>query len=493
MGRFSSWSSLPRLLYYTTTCSSPSSTSLIASTLHLRHFSAESVERLRHVWISGLIDPDKVGPKERSMLYAGKIEEMNASLNKEQPFREFDTIRAGITFVKWKHHKITVMDTSGSVDDFTDEVETALGAFDSGAIHVLSSIDGVQSHSTTIDKHMIRYDLPRLIFLNNIDHKGANPWEVLNQVRSELHRCSAAIQVPIGLEDDFKGLVDLVQLKAYYFHGSNGEKVVVEEVPADMEALVEEKRQELIENVAPLDDKLAEAFSMKKPISPTDLKEAVHRATITRRFIPVFMGSAFKYKGLQLLLDGVLNYLPCPNVASNYALEQSKNEEKYTLLALAFSFKMKYGTIKYLRINEGVIERGHFVVADDESFEVPELYRRYNDELEMIPEARAGEIVTVYEHCIDDDSYWFPSSEGCKFIDGLVRYRLLGIVRYPNPNASPKVDESWEDIKPPGRTSLKELMSGGINDIYYDPWYAERPILEIYKGGKDGESIYRRL
>ncbi|PNX68415.1 elongation factor g, partial [Trifolium pratense] len=105
MGRFSSWSSLPRLLYYTTTCSSPSSTSLIASTLHLRHFSAESVERLRHVWISGLIDPDKVGPKERSMLYAGKIEEMNASLNKEQPFREFDTIRAGITFVKWKHHK----------------------------------------------------------------------------------------------------------------------------------------------------------------------------------------------------------------------------------------------------------------------------------------------------------------------------------------------------------------------------------------------------
>ncbi|GAU44175.1 hypothetical protein TSUD_377760 [Trifolium subterraneum] len=218
------------------------------------------------------------------MLYAGKMEEMKAIREIGQPLRKFNTIQAGITFVKWKDHKITVMDTPGRVDDFTDELEIALGAFDSG-IHVVSSIDGVQSHSITIDKQMIRFELPRLIFLNNLDHKGANPWEVLNQV-------------------------------------------VVEEIPAYMEALVEEKRHELIENVAPLDDKLAEAFSMKKPISPTDLKEAVCRATITRRFIPVFMGNAFKYKGLQLLLDGVLNYLPCPNVASNYALDQSKNEEK---------------------------------------------------------------------------------------------------------------------------------------------------------------------
>ncbi|WJX27530.1 hypothetical protein P8452_16340 [Trifolium repens] len=425
MGRFSSWSSLPRLLYYTTTCSSPS---LIASTLHLRHFSAESVERLRHVWISGLIDPDKVS------LY-----------------------------------KITVMDTSGRVDDFTDEVETALGAFDSGAIHVVSSIDGVHSHSITIDKQMIRYELPRLIFLNNIDHKGANPWEVLNQVRSELHRCSAAIQVPIGLEDDFKGLVDIVQLKAYYFHGSNGEKVVVEEVPADMEALVEEKRRELIENVAPLDDKLAEAFSMKKPISPTDLKEAVRMATITRRFIPVFMGSAFKYKGLQLLLDGVLNYFPSPNIASNYVLDQSKNGEKLTLLALAFSLKMKYGKIRYLRINEGVIQRGHILLTDnDKSYEVPELYQRCNDELEMIPKARAGEIVTVYEHDIDSDSYRHHSFIDT-FIDGLVRYRVVGIVRYRD--TLPRVDVPCKDIKPPwDRGSFKDLMSFdhfGFGQRYY--------------------------
>ncbi|WJX23225.1 hypothetical protein P8452_12451 [Trifolium repens] len=458
MGRFS-WSSLPRLLYYTTTYSSPSPPpSLIASTLHLRHFSAESAERLRHVWISGLIDPDKVGPTERSMLYAGKIEEMHASLNKEQPFRDFDTIRAGITFVKWKDHKITVMDTSGRVDDFTDEVETALGAFDSGAIHVLSSIDGVQSHSITIDKQMIRYELPRLIFINNLDHKGAKPWEILNQVRSELHRCSAAIQVPIGLEDDFKGLVDLVQLKAYYFHGSNGEKVVIEEVPADMEALVAEKRRELIENVAPLDDKLAEAFSMKKPISPTDLKEAVRRATIRRRFIPVFIGSAFKYKGLQLLLDGVLNYFPSPNVASNYALDQSKNGKKLTLLALAFSLKMKYGQIRYLRINEGVIQPGHILLTDnDKSYEVPELYQRCNDELEMIPEARAGEIVTVYEHDIDSDSYRHRSFNDT-FIDGLVRYRVVGIIRYRN--RLPTFDVPCKDIKDPwDLESFKDLMS----------------------------------
>ncbi|XP_020970844.1 elongation factor G, mitochondrial-like isoform X1 [Arachis ipaensis] len=136
------------------------------------------------------------------------------------------------------------------------------------------------------------------------------------------------MQVPIGLEDDFEGLVDLVQLKAYYFRGSNGEKVVTEEVPADMEALEVEKRRELLEAVSEVDDQLADAFLGDEPISPADLQEAIRRATIARKFVPVFMGSVFKNKGVQPLLDGVLNYLPCPIEVSSYALDQTKNEEK---------------------------------------------------------------------------------------------------------------------------------------------------------------------
>ena len=138
---------------------------------------------------------------------------------------------------------------------------------------------------------MRRYEVPRLAFINKLDRMGADPWKVLNQVRSKLRHHSAAMQVPIGLEDDFEGLVDLVQLKAYYFRGSNGEKVVTEEVPADMEALEVEKRRELIEAVSEVDDQLAEAFLGDEPISPADLQEAIRRATIARKFVPVFMGS----------------------------------------------------------------------------------------------------------------------------------------------------------------------------------------------------------
>ncbi|XLR09452.1 hypothetical protein S83_037390, partial [Arachis hypogaea] len=249
---------------------------------------------------------------------------------------------------------------------------------------------------------MRRYEVPRLAFINKLDRMGADPWKVLNQARSKLRHHSAAMQVPIGLEDDFEGLVDLVQLKAYYFRGSNGEKVVTEEVPADMEALEVEKRRELIEAVSEVDDQLAEAFLGDEPISPADLQEAIRRATIARKFVPVFMGSVFKNKatielpllpfdricvidesfyhqfvsgwypcsqvqtpkpprgslGVQPLLDGVLNYLPCPIEVSSYALDQTKNEEKVELtgsldgplVALAFKLEEgRFGQLTYLR------------------------------------------------------------------------------------------------------------------------------------------------
>ncbi|XLR09447.1 hypothetical protein HN51_046060 [Arachis hypogaea] len=159
---------------------------------------------------------------------------------------------------------------------------------------------------------MRRYEVPRLAFINKLDRMGADPWKVLNQARSKLRHHSAAMQVPIGLEDDFEGLVDLVQLKAYYFRGSNGEKVVTEEVPADMEALEVEKRRELIEALSEVDDQLAEAFLGDEPISPADLQEAIRRATIARKFVPVFMGSVFKNKAtieLPLVIMCILCYI----------------------------------------------------------------------------------------------------------------------------------------------------------------------------------------
>ncbi|RDX65679.1 Elongation factor G-2, mitochondrial, partial [Mucuna pruriens] len=348
-------SSAPRLLY--ALCSSASRSpvsSLIGGAFQLRHLSGgnvarakaaaaekepwwkESMERLRNIGISAHIDSGKTTLTERVLYYTGRIHEIHEVRGRDGVGAKMDsmdlerekgiTIQSAATYCTWKDYKINIIDTPGHVD-FTIEVERALRVLD-GAILVLCSVGGVQSQSITVDRQMRRYEVPRLAFINKLDRMGADPWKVLNQARSKLRHHSAAIQVPIGLEDDFKGLIDLVKLKAYYFHGSNGEKIVTEEVPADMEALVAEKRRELIETVSEVDDKLAEAFLGDETISAADLEEAVRRATLAQKFIPVFMGSAFKNKGVQPLLDGVISYLPCPIEVSNYALDQTKNENK---------------------------------------------------------------------------------------------------------------------------------------------------------------------
>ncbi|KAE8721411.1 Elongation factor G [Hibiscus syriacus] len=217
----------------------------------------------------------------------------------------------------------------GSTRSTSIELERALRVLD-GAILVLCSVGGVQSQSITVDRQMRRYVVPRLALINKLDRMGADPWKVLNQARSKLRHHAAAVQVPIGLEENFMGLVDLVHQKTYYFHGSSGENVVTEEISADMEAIVAEKRREPIEMFSEVDDKLAEAFLNDEPISPADLEEPVRRATIAR---------------------------------NNYALNQTKNEEKVMLPGtpdgplVALAFKLEEG-----RVYEGVVQKGDFIV-----------------------------------------------------------------------------------------------------------------------------------
>ncbi|XP_048334616.2 elongation factor G-2, mitochondrial [Ziziphus jujuba] len=450
--------STPRLLYtlynspYRTTPSASPNASLLLGTSHLRNYSAgnlarakeekepwwkESMEKLRNIGISAHIDSGKTTLTERVLYYTGKIHEIHEVRGKDGVGAKMDsmdlerekgiTIQSAATYCTWNGYQINIIDTPGHVD-FTIEVERALRVLD-GAILVLCSVGGVQSQSITVDRQMRRYEVPRLAFINKLDRMGADPWKVLNQARSKLRHHSAAMQVPIGLEEDFKGLVDLVQLKAYYFHGSSGEKVVTEELPANMEALVTEKRRELIEVVSEVDDKLAEAFLNDEPISSTDLEEAVRRATVAKKFVPVFMGSAFKNKGVQPLLNGVLSYLPCPSEVSNYALDQTKNEEKVTLtgtpdgplVALAFKLEEgRFGQLTYLRIYEGVIRKGDFIinVNTGKKIKVPRLVRMHSDEMEDIQEAHAGQIVAVFG---------VDCASGDTFTDGSVRYTMTSM------------------------------------------------------------------
>lgn len=209
---------------------------------------------------------------------------------------------------------------------------------------MLCGVSGVQSQSLTVDRQMKRYNVPRLAFVNKLDRQGSNPFGVIDQLRDQLKLNAAAVQIPIGLEAVHEGIIDLVENKSIKFDGEKGENLVYGEIPSDLQDQVEEKRLELIERLADVDDEIAELFLMEEEPDTETMKAAIRRQTIACSFVPVFMGSAFKNKGVQPLLDGVVDYLPQPDEKENFALDRSKDEEpvKVTcsdsdpLLALAF-------------------------------------------------------------------------------------------------------------------------------------------------------------
>ncbi|KAL7258624.1 hypothetical protein ACSBR1_004693 [Camellia fascicularis] len=480
-------------------CSSPIS-ALLAGNFHLRRFSSgsaarvkeekdawwkESMEKLRNIGISAHIDSGKTTLTERILFYTGRIHEIHEVRGKDGVGAKMDsmdlerekgiTIQSAATYCTWKGYQVNIIDTPGHVD-FTIEVERALRVLD-GAILVLCSVGGVQSQSITVDRQMRRYEVPRVAFINKLDRMGADPWKVLSQARSKLRHHSSAVQVPIGLEEDFQGLVDLVKLQAYYFCGSSGENVTAEEVPANMKELVAEKRRELIEVVSEVDDKLAELFLADEPISSTELEEAIRRATIARKFIPVFMGSAFKNKGVQPLLDGVLSYLPCPIEVSNYALDQTKQEEKVMLsgtpvgplVALAFKLEEgRFGQLTYLRIYEGVIKKGDFIININtgKKIKVPRLVRMHSNEMEDIQEAHAGQIVAVFG---------VDCASGDTFTDGSVRYTMTSM-NVPEPVMSLAVSPVSKD-------------SGGQFSKALNRFQREDPTFRVGLDAESGQTI----
>ncbi|XP_021747254.1 elongation factor G-1, mitochondrial-like [Chenopodium quinoa] len=465
-------SSASRLYYTLFTSSTPHQTQSPSSPFlhrHFRLFSAgsaarakeekgsqlqDSLSKVRNIGISAHIDSGKTTLTERILYYTGRIHEIHEVRGRDGVGAKMDsmdlerekgiTIQSAATYCTWNGYQVNIIDTPGHVD-FTIEVERALRVLD-GAILVLCSVGGVQSQSITVDRQMRRYEVPRIAFINKLDRMGADPWKVLNQARSKLRHHSAALQVPIGLEEDFQGLVDLVQLKAYYFEGSSGGKVVTAEIPADMEGLVAEKRHELIEAVSEVDDELAELFLADEPISSSVLEEAIRRATVARKFVPVFMGTAFKNKGVQPLLDGVLNYLPCPTEVNNYALDQNNNEEKVLLpgsttgplVALAFKLEEgRFGQLTFLRIYEGVIRKGDFIhnINTGKRLKVPRLVRMHSNEMEDIQEAHAGQIVAVFG---------VDCATGDTFTDGTVKYTMTSM-NVPEPVMSLAVSPVSKD------------------------------------------------
>ena len=312
---------------------------------------------------------------------------------------------------------MNIIDTPGHVD-FTVEVERALRVLD-GAVLVLCAVGGVQSQTLTVDRQMRRYDVPRLAFVNKCDRPGADPFGVLEQLRSKLRLNAAAIQLPIGLEDALEGVVDLVEMRAVYFDGPNGEELRVEAVPPELEAEAKERRAELVATLADVDDDIAELFLMEEEPTPQQLHDAIRTQVIALTFVPVLMGSALKNTGVQPMLDAAVQYLPSPADRPYHALDLKADEAVVPIspddpsapfVGLGFKVdKSQFGQLTYLRTYQGSLKRGDFIMnatAGGKKIKVPRLVRMHSDEMVDVTEVGPGDICALFGlECSSGDTF----------------------------------------------------------------------------------------
>lgn len=386
------------------------------------------IQKVRNIGISAHIDSGKTTLTERILFFTKRIHAIHDVKGKDGVGATMDsmelekergiTIASAATFCEWNNHKINIIDTPGHVD-FTIEVERSLRVLD-GAILVLCSVGGVQSQSITVDQQMKRYKVPCIAFINKCDRSGANPFRVIGQLKEKLGHNAVAMQIPIGLEADLTGVVDLVSMKAIYFDGDNGEVLRTGEIPENLLGEAEEKREELIDAATMFSDELTEAVLEEKEISEDVLIAAIRQGTLTRELTPVFMGSAYKNKGVQPLLDAVTHLLPCPSDVENSALDM-ENDEKTVILSsdpqkpvVALAFKLEdgqYGQLTYIRVYQGSLSKGSSMVnvRNGRKIKVGRLVRMHSDQMEDIETIPAGYIGALFGiDCSSGDTFAEP-------------------------------------------------------------------------------------
>ena len=385
----------------------------------------DRIDKVRNIGISAHIDSGKTTLTERILFYTGKIHKIEEVKGKSGVGATMDsmdlerekgiTIQSAATFCEWGGYNINIIDTPGHVD-FTIEVERALRVLD-GAILVLCGVAGVQSQSITVDRQMKRYKVPRLAFVNKLDRQGANPFRVCDQLSEKLGLNSVMYQIPIGLEDAHQGVVDLIKMKAYYFDGDNGENVREDEIPAELVDKAKEYRAKLIEALADVDDHVAEKFLEGQEISIDEIYAATRKAVIALKLCPVFCGSAYKNKGVQVLLDNVNRFLPCPKDLRNVALDIENEEKEIELesdpekpfVGLAFKLEDgRYGQLTYLRVYQGSLNKGDFIynVNRDQRVKVGRLVRMHSNKMVDIDGVKGGDIVAMFGiDCYSGDTF----------------------------------------------------------------------------------------
>lgn len=443
------------------------------------------ISKIRNIGIAAHIDSGKTTLSERVLFYTGKIHQIIEVRSKGGNGPTMDsmdlerekgiTIQSAATHAEWKGYHFNLIDTPGHID-FTVEVERALRVLD-GTVLVLCGVAGVQSQSITVDRQMRRYNVPRIAFINKVDRQGANPDKVVTQLEEKLNHRPVLLTMPIGLEDNFEGVVDLIKMKAIYYEGEQGSEVVERDIPAHLVEEAESRRATMIEILADYDDVVAEKFLGEEEISVEEIKNAIRVHTIALHITPVFVGTAKMNKGVQTMLDGVVDYLPAPNEIKNIALDLDNNEEEVVMqndpnkAAVLLAFKLEdgqYGQLTYMRIYQGSVKKGDFIynAANGKKVKIPRLVRMHASEMQEIEEAQAGDIVAMFG---------VDCASGDTFTDGNVNYSMTSMFV-----PAPVIELSVKTKERSAQANFSKAMNR---------FQKEDPTFRVYRDDESGETI----
>jgi len=365
------------------------------------------LEKIRNIGIAAHIDAGKTTTTERILFYSGivhklgEVHEGTAVTDWMEQERERGiTITAAAISTNWLDHRINIIDTPGHVD-FTIEVERSMRVLD-GVIAVFCSVGGVQPQSETVWRQADRYRVPRIAFVNKMDRTGANFFKVYDQLRDRLRTNAVAIQIPIGSESDFHGIIDLVQMRARIYTNDLGTDMQDTEIPEEVQELAQEYRVKLIEAVAEADEALLEKYLAEEELTEDEIRSALRKGTIAGTIVPVLCGSAFKNRGVQLLLDGVVDYLPSPpevppiqGLLPDGTPDKRPADDEVPLSALAFKIMSDpYGRLTFMRVYSGILKKGSYILnsTKDQKERISRLIILKSNERIEVDELRAGDL-----------------------------------------------------------------------------------------------------
>ena len=447
------------------------------------------ISKVRNIGISAHIDSGKTTLSERILFYTGKIHKIEEVRGKSGVGATMDsmdlerekgiTIQSAATYCTWGDFEINLIDTPGHVD-FTVEVERALRVLD-GAVLVLCGVAGVQSQSITVDRQMKRYNVPRLAFVNKIDRSGSNPDRVAEQLREKLHHRPVVMTFPMGLEDRFAGIVDLLHMKAVFFDGDNGENIRREDIPAEYLEEAKKRRHAMVEALSDFDDTIAEKFLMEEEVTAEELIPIIRRETINLKITPLYCGSAMKNKGVQVLLDAVGMFLPAPKDVKNEGLDQSQNEAKIELVPertkpfVGLAFKLedgRFGQLTYMRIYQGGVKKGDTLtnMSNGKRVKVPRLVRMHADEMHDIEEVGPGQIVAMFG---------IDCASGDTFTDGNLSVTMTSMFV-----PEPVIELAVSPKEKAGQVNFSKALNR---------FTKEDPTFRVYRDEESGETIIKGM